>query len=181
MQFTTEMMLFAVAIQMDEIDCSNFIHSCYQKKCYRKLFKLQRCRRQCRIFRCAPLAPRKSAWRWAYESGSDQALITLTGLDCDIFHFIEPDFRYFYDRYSPYSKEGGVVALQLDGDDNGLKGRPRLMSVADCLGLVPTWTRTRWSTMVLELIFWYDSDEYFGLFGILYSYSCPCLEGQWRC
>jgi hypothetical protein len=27
MQFTNEMMLFAVAIQIDEIDCSNFIHS----------------------------------------------------------------------------------------------------------------------------------------------------------
>ena len=48
---------------------------------------------------------------------------------------------------------GDIVALQLDGDDNVVKGCPRLMSAADGLGLVLTWTRTCGSTMVLELIF----------------------------
>ncbi len=62
----------------------------------------------------------------------------MTGLDFETFHFIEPDFKYFYDRYSPYFKEGVIVALQLDADDNVLKGRERLMSAADGLGLVLT-------------------------------------------
>jgi hypothetical protein len=66
----------------------------------------------------------------------------MTGLDFETFHFIKPDFKYFYDRYSPYSKEGVIVALQLDADDTVLKGHPRLMSAADGLGLVLTWTRT---------------------------------------
>jgi hypothetical protein len=82
----------------------------------------------------------------------------MTGLDFETFHFIEPDFKYFYDRYSPYSKEGVIVELRLDADDNALKGCPRLMSAADGLGLVLTWTRNQGSTMVL--------DEYFRLFGI---------------
>ncbi len=77
----------------------------------------------------------------------------MTGLDFETFHFIEPDFKYFYDRYSPYSKDGVIVALQLDADDIVLKGRPRLISAADGWSLVLTWTRTRGSTMVLELIF----------------------------
>ena len=88
-----------------------------------------------------------------YESGSDQALITMTGMDFETFHFLESDFKYFYDRYSPYSKDGVIVALQLNGDDGVLKGQPRLMSAPNDLGLVLTWTRIRGSTMVLELIF----------------------------
>jgi hypothetical protein len=153
MKLTTEMMLVAVAIQLDEDDCNKFIHSRNQKKFYRKLSKLQRRRRNRRIPRCALLTPKQSAWRRVYESGSDQALITMTGLDFETFHFIEPSFKYFYDRYSPYSKDGLIVALQLDDEDNVLKGHPRLMTAADGLGLVLTWTRTRGSTMVLELIF----------------------------
>ena len=153
MQLTTEMVLLAVAIHMDEIDCNKFIHSRFQKTFFRKLSKLQRCPCHRRIARCALLAPKQSAWRQVFESGSDQALITMTGMDFETFHFLEPDFKYFYDRYSPYSKDSVIVALQLNGDDGVLKGRPRLMSAADSLGLVLTWTRTRGSTMVLELIF----------------------------
>jgi hypothetical protein len=57
----------------------------------------------------------------------------MIGLDFVTFHFIEPDFKYFYVRYSPYSKEGVIVAWQLDADDNVMKGLPRLMSAADGL------------------------------------------------
>ncbi len=153
MQLTTETKLLAVAIHIDEIDCNTFIHSRFQKKFYRRLSKFQRHRRQCRIPRCALLVPKQSAWRRVYESGSDQALITMTGMDFETFHFLEPDFKYFYDKYSPYSKDGVIVALQHNSDDSVPKGRPRLLSAADGLGLVLTWTRTRGSTMVLELIF----------------------------
>lgn len=153
MQLTTETMLLAVAIHIDEIDCNTFIHSRFQKKFYRRLSKFQRRRRQRRIPRCALLVPKQSAWRRVYESGSDQALITMTGMDFETFHYLEPDFKYFYDKYSPYSKDGVIVALQHNSADSVPKGRPRLMSAADGLGLVLTWTRTRGSTMVLELIF----------------------------
>ena len=77
----------------------------------------------------------------------------MTGMDFETFHFLESDFKYFYDRDSPYSKDDVIVVLQLNGDDGVLKGRPRLMSAAGGLGLVLTWTRIHGSTMVLELIF----------------------------
>ena len=72
----------------------------------------------------------------------------MTGLDYETFHSIEPDFKYIKYRYSRV-----IVALQLNVDDHVRTGHPRLMSAADCLGLVLTWTRTDGSTMVLELIF----------------------------
>ncbi len=74
-------------------------------------------------------------------------------MDFETFHFLVPAFKYFYDRYSPYSKDGVIVALQLNGDDGVPKGQRRLLSAADSLGLVLKWTQTRGSTMVLELIF----------------------------
>ena len=64
----------------------------------------------------------------------------MTGFNFEAFNFLKPDFKYFYDRYSPYSTYGVIVALQLNGDDGVLKGQPRLMSAANSLGLVLTWT-----------------------------------------
>ncbi len=153
MRYTTEAMLLAIAMQINDLDHNQFIHSRYQKKFYRALSKLQRRRRHRWIPRCALLCREQSAWRRVIQSGSSQALITMTGLDFETFHSIEPDFRCFYDRYSPYSKDGMILALQLDHEGNVRTGRPRLMSASDGLGLVLTWTRTRGSTMVLQLIF----------------------------
>ena len=73
--------------------------------------------------------------------------ITLTGLDFETFHFIESKFKPFFDKLSPFSKDGTIVELKKE------TGRPRLMSSVDGLGLVLTWTMTRGSTMVLQLIF----------------------------
>ena len=49
MRFTTEAMILAIAIQLDEIDHMRFIHSRNQKKFYRKLPKLQHNRRHRRM------------------------------------------------------------------------------------------------------------------------------------
>ena len=177
MRFTTDVLLLVIAIQMDDLDINKFIHSRYQKKFYRALSKLQQRRHHRRIPRCALRRPEQSAWRQVFESGSDQALITMTGLDFETFRSIEPDFRFFYNRYSPYSKDGVIVALQLDGDNNVRTGRPRMMSAADGLGLVLTWTRTCGSTMVLQLIFGMTQTSISDYLTILYSYSPPCVEG----
>jgi hypothetical protein len=74
----------------------------------------------------------------------------MTGLDFESFQFIEQKFKPFYDNLSPYSKDGVIFSLQNEAHRTG---RPRLMSSVDGLGLVLTWTRTRGSTMVLQLIF----------------------------
>ena len=104
----------------------------------------------------------------------------MTGLDFETVHFTELDFTYVYDRYSPYSKEGVIVALQLDCDDNVLKGRPRLMSAAYGLGLVLTWTSTCGPTMVLELIFGMTQMIFWTIWHFVLKFL-SCLEGQGRC
>jgi hypothetical protein len=147
MRFTTESMLMAIAIALDEIEQKKFVHSRYQKRFYRQLTKLQRHLRHRRIPRCALLPPSGSAWRRVFLSGCDQALITLTGLDFETFHYIETRFKPFYDTLTPFSNDGTIVELRKE------TGRPRQMSSSDGLGLVLTWTRTRGSTMVLQLIF----------------------------
>ena len=85
MPFTTDVLLLAIGIQMDIVDLDHFIHSRYQKKFYRALSKLQQRRHHRRIPRCALRHPEQSAWRQVFESGSDQALITMTGLDFETF------------------------------------------------------------------------------------------------
>ena len=37
-----------------------------------------------------------------------------TGLDFAIFEFVEHDFKHFFDNYSPYSKDGTIVALVVE-------------------------------------------------------------------
>ena len=147
MRFTTEAMLMAIAIYLYELEQKQFIHSRYQKRFYQQLTKLERHLQHRRIPRCALLPPSRSAWRRVFSSGCDQALITLTGLDFETFNYIETRFKPFYDTLTPFSKDGTIVALRKE------TGRPRCMSSVDGLGLVLTWTRTRGSTMVLQLIF----------------------------
>jgi len=140
-------MLLALAIHLEEVERKRFVHSRYQNRFYRQLSKLQRRVRHRRNPRCALLSPDGSAWKRVYESRSDQALITMTGLDFHTFHFLLHKFKPLYDNLSPHSKDGLIVALRKD------TGRPRLMTSIDALGLVLTWTRTRGSTMVLQIIF----------------------------
>jgi hypothetical protein len=57
----------------------------------------------------------------------------------------------FFDRYSPYSKDGIIV--DLDHHESACPGWPRLMTAYDGLGLVLTWTSTCGSTIVLQMLF----------------------------
>ena len=75
----------------------------------------------------------------------------MTGLDFNTFEAVHHRFRYFYDNFSPHSEDGTIV--QLENMRQHRKGRPRLMTSYDGLGLVLTWTRTRGSLMVLQMLF----------------------------
>ena len=57
-------------------------------------------------------------------------------------------FQYFFNNYTPFTNDGTIVPVKMKN-----VGRSRLISAVDGLGLVLAWTRTRGSTMVLELIF----------------------------
>ena len=104
--------------------------------------------RQRRIPRHSLLPVDKSAWRKAYTSGDNQAMITLTGFDMDSFHYICNLFAPMYDNYSPFIDANGYIRKK-----KSKAGRPRLMNAMDCLGLILGWTRTRGSATALQLIF----------------------------
>ena len=72
----------------------------------------------------------------SFFSNSDQALITLTGLDFETFHHLHERFEVWFKRYTPFTRDGYIREKKIQG------GRPRLLSSFDGLGLVLAWTRT---------------------------------------
>jgi hypothetical protein len=135
-----------LALALEE-EANPFVHSRYRKRFYRALSLLERRRRDRRIPRAALLSPKDSPWRKVYFSRNDQALITLTGIDFATFELIlSRGFEYYFDNYTPF-KDGSVQRKLID------KGRPRLMTAADGLGLILSYTRTRGSQDCLEMMF----------------------------
>jgi hypothetical protein len=72
-------------------------------------------RRDRRIPRIALLDPNVSSWVKLYTSGSESALIKLTGLDYPSFHFLSVDFEMLYKRYTANSRNGKIVLKQQNG------------------------------------------------------------------
>jgi hypothetical protein len=123
-------------------------HSRYRKDFLRRLSVEESRRRQRRIPRIALQDPSKSSWRTLYDSRNDQALITLTGLDVETFHYVLRKFAPICDQYSPFiDDEGRIVKKKSNA------GRPRLLHPEDILALNLAWTRTQGSTMALQMIF----------------------------
>lgn len=109
-------------------------------------------RRQGKIRRKALLPPEKSPFMVLYETGQDDALITLCGFDHHSFGLLHELFKPFFDNYSPmiFNYGNGLITKK---DSSERRGRPRSITSIMCLGLVLAWTRTRGSYMVLQLIF----------------------------
>jgi len=84
-----------------------------------------------------------------YATEDDQGLITLTGFDHASFKWILERFGPVYYNDSPYISDDGRIVAKTDPK----KGRPRLLTAEDCLGLLLTWTRTRGSQFPLQMIF----------------------------
>ncbi len=76
------------------------------------------------------------------------AMIALTGFDYDAFLDIHDLFKPYFDNYTLYTKTGYICKLK-----NKKKGRPRSVTSISGLALVLTWSRTRGSLRVLQLIF----------------------------
>ena len=64
------------------------------------------------------------------------------------FDIVVHPFQYYFESYTLFTDDRTIVELK-----KKQVGRPRLISAEDGSGLVLAWTRTRGSTMVLELIF----------------------------
>lgn len=136
-------------LEEEENNENRFIHSRYKKRFYKALSLAQKRIRYNRMPRIALLPPSQSAWRKIYESGSDQALITLTGFDYDTFEWLHSKFEPYFNNYSPFIKnQSHIVPIPNPG-----RGRKRLISSRDCLALNLAWTRTRGNTSTLEVIF----------------------------
>ena len=99
-------------------------------------------KRDRRIPHCALVVARQSSFLRLYHSRNEQSFITFTGLDCSTFEYLLDKFRPLYHHYSPRLRNA-----------NALKGRPRLLGPAACLGLVFGCMRTRGSLFVMQMIF----------------------------
>lgn len=140
-----DMLLLCLVNQLQNVP---YKHSRYKKLYYRRLDHRRRRLRDRRIPRAALHSPMNSAWRQLWDSRNDQALITLTGLDFATFNWLADMFQPIHDNYSPWvDPDGNLVPI------NNHLGRRRLLTAKDCLGLCLSWTRTRGSMMVLQMIF----------------------------
>jgi hypothetical protein len=147
-----DLMLLFFLYYIERKKNSRPVHSRYRKQYLQRLGSLQRRIRQRRIPRVSLQDASQSAWKTLFNSGNDQALITLTGLDFETFHWLLPKFCALYDSHSPFGDpDGSIIALPNFPINRG--GRPRMMKGTDCLGICLAWTRTRGSSMVLQIIF----------------------------
>jgi hypothetical protein len=60
-------------------------------------------RRDRRLPRTVLLHPSASAWQKLYLSGNDQAMITVTGFDCNAFQLILAMFLPYFQKYTPWT------------------------------------------------------------------------------
>ena len=115
---------------------------------FRDMLSLQSRRmRRGTIRRGALLPPSQSAFNKLYDSGQDDALITLCGFDHTSFNALHDLFKDAYGKYTPYGKSGMIKRLKKK------TRRPRLLTSVQCLALALAWSRTRGSLMVLQIIF----------------------------
>jgi hypothetical protein len=100
-----------------------------------------------KIRRGALVHPNQSAFQHLFNSGQDDALVTLCGLDYAAFQELHILFKPLYEKYSPYGSDGFIRRLKKRSR------RPRLLTSQQCLALYLAWSRTTGSMKVLQLIF----------------------------
>jgi DDE superfamily endonuclease len=111
--------------------------------------------RQGKIRRRSLLPPSESAFARLFESGQDDALVTICGFDHVSFARLHSKFKDEFERFSPYStsESDGRIRHMIARRRAKRRGRKRLLSSIQCLGLALAWTRTRGSYAVLQVIF----------------------------
>jgi hypothetical protein len=98
------------------------------------------------------MSPAYSAFVFLFNSGHDDALITLCGFDRATFRLLLGLFEPYYERYVFSSRTDLLREARVT--KSGKKfGRKRDFTSTMLLGLVLAWTRTRGSMKVLQIIF----------------------------
>ena len=117
---------------------------------------LERLRRRLRsagISRASLHHPMHSAFMKLYNSGKDASLIALCGFDFSSFHKLLDLFAPYFDNWTPYPQSAKNRRPMRRLTAKGKRRGRRLIDAKICLGLVLAWTRTRGSTMLLQLVF----------------------------
>jgi hypothetical protein len=91
--------------------------------------------------------PYQSAWERVYSSGNEQGMITFCGLDHASFNQLHDEFQPIYDRFTPYGRDGTIAYVDRS------RGRPRLLSSTQALGLALVHTRTMGGEFTLQALF----------------------------
>jgi hypothetical protein len=137
MSLSTFIIIYIIILKRQQqvyalLNDKKYWHSRYAKTYYKSLSKKDKQRRTRSIPRWALQDPKCSAWRKLLNSTNDQSLITLTGLDHTTFNYLHRLFKPYFYYYSPHlNNKGRIVPIPFNG-----RGRPRLITSEDCLGLV---------------------------------------------
>ena len=140
------------------------LHQNAKKSSFRQALTVAESRlRSGKIRRGALLPPSESAFMHLFNSGQDDALITLCGFDHESFAMLLNLFEPYFDQYTPHmlnkdsSSSAGYFKRVKKGKSGKRQGRPRIFTAVMVLGLVLAWTRTRGSYKVLQIIFGFTS------------------------
>ncbi|CAB9513917.1 expressed unknown protein [Seminavis robusta] len=116
-----------------------------------------RSRRQRVLPRSALLSPNASPWEAVYHSGSDQAMITITGYDNRAFRALLELFTPWFNTHTPWTgKQDGTTCKKLKKRRFNT-GRNRIINASSCLALVLTWYRFRGALFTLQGWFGFTS------------------------
>ena len=108
------------------------------------------------IRRGALMAPHSSPFMHLFNSGQDDALITLCGFDHRTYRLLLELFDPLYEGYVICQETGLLRACRLTKKGKKV-GRKRDFTSQMLLGLTLAWTRTRGSLKVLQIIFGFTS------------------------
>lgn len=112
--------------------------------------------RQGKIRRRSLLRPGESAFAKLFDSGQDDALVTICGFDHASFALLHTKFKVEFDRFTPYNTkrgDGRIATIGIRATNRTVRGRKRLLTSIHCLGLALAWTRTQGSYSVLQIMF----------------------------
>jgi hypothetical protein len=118
---------------------------------FRELLDIEgRQRRDRRIPRVALLTPGDSAFDKLYNSGNDQALITVTGFDHRAFRSLLELFSPWYLSHTPWTGSQDGTTYKTLAPRDGRTGRKRIITAVTCLALVLSWYRFRGAEFQLQ-------------------------------
>ena len=129
------------------------LHQEQQSSSFHSRLSLEGIHRHDRRIPCVALldpTTETTPWEHLYTSGSDQALITTTGLDYHCFDYLEEQFAPLFNTHTPWSEDGSIRPLDPNRRPGG---HPRKITSDACLALVLTWTRTKGSLWILQTFF----------------------------